>query len=75
MGEPTLNWSFPPSTVDPSSPSTNSVGKFLYNNTFVADSSESPRHANGDLILDTEGNPALPIILYKLMLIAVFFAQ
>ena len=53
MGEPTLKWSFPPSTVDPSSPSTNSVGKFLYNNTFVADSSESPRHANGDLILDT----------------------
>ena len=37
MGEPTLKWSFPPSTVDPSSPSTNSVGKFLYNNAFVFD--------------------------------------
>ena len=59
MGEPTLKWSFPPSTVDPSSPSTNSVGKFLYNNAFVADSSAPATHANGQSI------PGIPIELYK----------
>ena len=59
MGEPTLKWSFPPSTVDSSSPSTNSVGKFLYNNAFVADSSAPATHANGQSI------PGIPIELYK----------
>ena len=59
MGEPTLKWSFPPSTVDPSSPSTNSVGKFLYNNTFVADSSPPATHANGQSI------PGIPVENYK----------
>ena len=65
MGEPTLKWSYPPSTVDPSSPSTNSVGKFLYNNAFVFDSSAPATHANGDPILDSNGNPAVPITNYK----------
>ena len=59
MGEPTLKWSFPPSTVDPSSPSTNSVGKFLYNNAFVFDSSAPATHANGQSI------PGIPVTLYK----------
>ena len=65
MGEPTLKWSYPPSTVDPSSPSTNSVGKFLYNNAFVFDSSAPATHANGDPILDSNGNPAVPLTNYK----------
>ena len=59
MGEPTLKWSFPPSTVDPSSPSTNSVGKFLYNNAFVFDSSAPATHANGQSI------PGIPVENYK----------
>ena len=51
MGKPTLTWS------------TSSGG--LFNNTFVADTSPPATHANGDPILDTEGNPAVPITNYK----------
>ena len=50
MGLPTLTWS---------------TSGILYNNTFVFDSSAPATHANGDPILDTEGNPAVPITNYK----------
>ena len=58
MGIPTLTWSTPTNT-------TNNPGQVLYNNSYVYDSSAPATHANGDPILDSNGNPAVPVINYK----------